>query len=171
MALLFRVDDLSVTPLYASGNYEMRNKIVLILLFTCSIIFAQDYNDDANWLGGFPVSKLRKSIKLIPNSTFLFADFNNIDSNSIPIYLINNSDSTIILDGYELAFLQQEHLTKSNVWVRSKPYYFGWCGTQYFYTKEIKPFHFIIIKKSVFVCLQQITHICELSVFSFRSTR
>lgn len=126
----------------------MKFKIILILLFASIPIFSQSKIDDySNWTGGFPISKIPQKIKLKNNSIFLYSDFANVDSNTIPIYIINNTDTTINLSGYDLALLQQEHKTLDSNWERNNPYFYGWCGTQYDYNVVVNPHCFAVLQE------------------------
>ena len=125
-------------------------KIILILFFTSILIFSQSQVDDySNWTGGFPISKISPKIKLKDNSISLYSDFANIDSSFIPIYIINNTDTTIHFSGDDLALLQQEHKTLDSNWERSNPYFYGWCGTQYDYNIVIDPHCFVLLQEHI----------------------
>ena len=90
-----------------------------------------------------------KSIKLLDASIprkegkiYLWADYKKIRDNRIPIYIINNTDSVIKYDGYQLAEIQQEFQNSSSNWQRSTYLFFSWCGTPYVYNIKIFPREF-----------------------------
>ncbi len=127
----------------------MKLKLFSIILFIApQIIFAQlDDSLYTNWFGGHKIEQLPDYIDVIENSIFLYADYSHIRDDSIPIYIINTSDSVFQCDGYDLAYLQQEHQNQANKWIRSRSYFFGWCGTQYDYTLKVNPGHFSILEE------------------------
>ncbi len=94
------------------------------------------------------VSKLPEYIPVIEGSIYLYADFNNIRKETIPVYLINNSDEDFNLTGPQIPLIQQEFRDNDSTWRRSQSYNYGWCGNQYFYNWKIKSKEFVTVHKS-----------------------
>lgn len=94
-----------------------------------------------------PLIELPSNIPVNENSIYLYADFNNVKDESIPIYLINNSDKDFNYKGDQRPLLQQEYKVTDSIWQRSQAFYFGWCGAGYLYTAKLKSKGFTIFHK------------------------
>lgn len=122
--------------------------VILNINFYCqidSIPMIQEDDLDNNTLGE-SIAKLPSHIPLYNDIAYLYADFENVqkhykdsEKSFIPVFLINNSQEIIIINGYEEPELQQEYEFEENKWIRTQPYHYGWCGTQYLFGIRLKP--------------------------------
>jgi hypothetical protein len=116
--------------------------LLLFLLLTFNKVYLCQDNDDYSYYGSNPINLLPTSIHVLANKAYLWIDSNSIQKNNIDVYIINNTNKILELDGYQLAGIQQEYKTNSNNWHRIKIFHYGWCGTPYLYGKTIKPKEF-----------------------------
>jgi hypothetical protein len=131
-------------------NNNMKNKILLILILHLSagsISFTQNEEFEFVLSMGDSINILPTQIPIIENKIYLYADFNNINNESIPIYLVNNTNNEFRYTGSEVPLLQQEFKDSDGIWKRSQSFYYGWCGTPYLFDYKIEPKKFEVFYK------------------------
>ncbi len=122
--------------------------LIIICLLVLPISFAQDEDLELVLSSGESINKLPKQIPIIEDNIYLYADFNNIQKESIPIYVVNNTNEDFKYSGFQVPLLQQEYKDIDEIWTRSQSFYYGWCGTPYLFNYKLKSKEFTIYYKS-----------------------
>lgn len=103
--------------------------------------------DQSDYWNSKPLINLPKHIPIYDDQIYLYADFDDIIDHTISVYIINNSQEKFSFDGYLLMLLQQEFKDTNNIWTRSQPYSYGWCGTGYMFEDGVRPGEFTKVRK------------------------
>jgi hypothetical protein len=128
---------------------------IIIVLFLPAVIYCQVNSTDtvyettnkfdaSEYWDSKPLSELPSHIPIYKDIMYLYADYENVSDNIIPIYIVNNTANKFEYDFYSEILLQQEFKDSDSIWRRSKSYYqFSSCRPfigQY----EIRPYEFTL---------------------------
>lgn len=120
-------------------------EVLLPLIWTmlCSASFGQTVPMDFTRNVGAPISDLPASISPSDGKATLVADFDNPNSDSISVYLINNTDEDLVLNAQAGdVYLKLETKIENGTWTRAQPHEFDWCGNSYLVRSLVKKRHF-----------------------------
>lgn len=90
-----------------------------------------------------PIADLPAHIDAPDGQLTLYADFKDIEGESITIYLVNRTEHRIGFSAQDgNPYLKLEAVDVNGNWERAQPHYHSWCGNSYMHSPSLRPGEF-----------------------------